>query len=53
MKEENYRIVEYNEQGHPEVIEIKYKNEWFRYVHFSTEHEKQMNQFIKKNLEKK
>ena len=46
------RVVEMHEQGHPEVIELKHKGKWMRYQHFSKEHEKQMNDYIKKTLSK-
>ena len=44
------RVSEYHEQGHPEIIEVKHKGKWFRYVHFSSELELRMKNFIKKNL---
>ena len=46
------RIVETNEQGYPEIIEIKYKGKWIRYVQFSSELELEMTQFVKDSLTK-
>jgi len=44
------RVVELHEQGYPEIIELKYKGKWMRFQHFSKEHERRMNDYIKKSL---
>jgi hypothetical protein len=44
------RVAEFHEQGYPEIIEVNYKGEWFRYVHSRSELELKMNKYIKENF---
>ena len=46
----NFRVVELNEQGFPEIIEYKYKGKWLRYVNFNSDTELKLNQYVKDNL---
>ena len=46
----NFRVVELNEQGFPEIIEYKHKGKWLRYVNFNSETELKLNQYVKDNL---
>ena len=43
----SFRVCEYHEQGYPEIIEIKYKGKWLRYVHFNNNIELEINKYIK------
>lgn len=33
----DFRVVELNEQGFPEIIEYKYKGKWLKYINFNSE----------------
>jgi len=46
----DFRVVEVNEQGYPEIIEYKYKGKWLKYVNFDPETELKLNQYVKDNL---